>query len=80
MFNSNSMGPADFAAMTGNDGLPYGTMITTPAATGDVNSISKTIPVQGCGRCGMPKVTITNKGTNPVILQAGSSLYIRPRC
>lgn len=43
-------------------------------------NIAKTIPVQGCGRCGMPKVTITNKGTNPVILQAGSSLYIRPRC
>lgn len=73
-------GPVQLAIAVDGEALPYGTMITTPAATGDVNSISKTIPVQGCGRCGMPKVTITNKGTNPVILQAGSSLYIRPRC
>ena len=26
MFNSNSMGPADFAAMTGNDGFGMGYM------------------------------------------------------
>lgn len=44
------------------------------------NQANQTIPVSGCCRCGMPKVAITNKGTNPVILQAGASLYIRSRC
>ena len=59
---------------------PGGTMINTPSTVGDINNIAKTIPASGCCRCGMPKVAITNTGANPVILQAGASLYIRPRC
>lgn len=73
-------GPVQLSITVDGEAAPGGTMINTPSTVGNVNNIAKTIPVQGCGRCGMPKVTITNKGTNPVILQAGSSLYIRPRC
>lgn len=73
-------GPVQLSISVDGEAAPGGTMINTPSTVGDVVNIAKTIPVQGCGRCGMPKVTITNKGTNPVILQAGSSLYIRPRC
>lgn len=77
---SSEAGSVQLAIAVDGEALPYGTMITTPAATGDINSISKTIPVSGCCRCGTPKVSIVNNGTTPVVLQPNSSLYIRPRC
>lgn len=59
------------------DGTPLfdGTMISTPAAVGDINNVAKTTLVSNC--CGgSDSITVVNNGTDSVIVEPGSTLYI----
>ena len=52
-----------------------GTMMSTPAATTDFNSVSRMIPVvNGCGYA--VTVTVTNSGANSVIVAPGAVLSV----
>lgn len=52
-------------------------MISTPAAVGDLNNVAGTTGFSNCC-CGMgSSVTVENTGSNPVVVGAGATLYIR---
>lgn len=67
-------GPVQLSISIDNTALPDGTMISAPAAVGEVNNIAKTTLVSNC--CGGGTITIQNNGTESVVLSAGSTLYI----
>lgn len=67
-------GPVQLSISIDSTALPDGTMISTPAAVGDVNNIAKTTLISNC--CGGGTITIQNNGTESVVLSAGSTLYI----
>lgn len=55
--------------------LSDGTMISTPAAVGDINNVAKTTLVSNC--CGGgDAITVVNNGTVNVVVEPGSTLYI----
>lgn len=55
--------------------LPETTMISVPAAAGDLNSVSRTTVLKNC--CGdSDRVTVVNNGTTPVDIGANSALTI----
>lgn len=60
----------------GGDTLPESTMISTTAAVGDLNSVSRVVPVRNtCGD--YSRVTIVNTGTVNVTVGANSTLFIK---
>lgn len=55
--------------------LSDGTMISTPAAVGDINNVAKTTLVSNC--CGGgDAITVVNNGTVNMVVEPGSTLYI----
>lgn len=68
--------PISLTVELGGEPMFGGTMITTPSAADEVDSVSITIPVRNC--CGdYDRITIVNTGTTGITLQAGSLLYIK---
>lgn len=52
-----------------------GTMQSTPAATTDFNSVSRTLPISN--NCGFAvSLTVANNGTVPVVVNPGAVLFI----
>ena len=67
--------PVQVSITLGEAVLPGSTMISTPAAVTDRNSVSRTISVGNC--CGdYNRVFIRNTGTVPVIIGEDSLLFI----
>ena len=67
--------PVQLAFSLGGEVLPESIMISTPAAVGDLNNVSKTVGL--ANRCGdYDRVSIVNNGTEPVIVGAGASLLV----
>lgn len=62
--------------MLGGEPLFEGTMVSTTAAAGDLNNVSKTIGIRNC--CGdYDRITIVNDGENDVTVAAGASLFVK---
>lgn len=60
----------------GGDTLPETTAISVPTAANDFNDISITTAVKNC--CGdYDRITVTNTGTESVIIAANPVLYIK---
>lgn len=67
--------PVQIAIEVAGSATPGGTMQSTPAATTDFNSVSRTIPISNS--CGFAvSVTVTNNGTAPVVVNPGATLFI----
>lgn len=63
--------------------VPASSMISVPAAVGDLNNVSKTIGIsEGSCRCNCNtvRVTVTNTGTAPVTIGANPSLTVARLC
>lgn len=52
------------------------TMISTPAAVGELNSVSTATLLKNCC-CECERVSVMNNGVNPVVLGANSSLFVK---
>ena len=67
---------AQLTIQLGGESLYDGTMISTTAAAGDLNNVSKTVGVRNC--CGdYDRVTIVNTGTASINVGVGASLFIK---
>ena len=67
--------PVQLAFTIGGEVLPDSVMISTPAAVGDLNNVSKTIGL--ANRCGdYDRIAIVNNGTADVVIGAGSSFLV----
>ena len=72
---SNATGSVQLSLAIDGTALSDGTMITTPAAAGDINNVAKTTLVSNC--CGgSDSITVVNNGTTDVVVQPGTTLYI----
>lgn len=77
-FNGNVTGstaaePVQLSISLGGSPLPETTMIYTPAAANAVGNVSASTYVRT--RCGLSnQVTVTNSGTNPIIVSPNASL------
>lgn len=69
-------GSAEMAVMAGGGQLPETTMISTPAAANDVNTVFCATAFKPCGCCG-EMLTIQNIGTVPVTVSPNSTLFIK---
>lgn len=67
--------PVQLAITVDGTAVPTGTAIYTPAAANAVGSISRTIPVANF--CEATHITVTNNGTEAVIVSANPLLYVR---
>lgn len=67
---------AQLTLMLGGEALSGATMVSTTAAAGDLNAVSKTIPVKNCC-CDYDRITVQNTGTSTVTVDAGCSLFVR---
>lgn len=68
-------GAVQLALAVDGTALSDSTMISTPAAVGDINNVAKTTLVSNC--CGGgDAITVVNNGTANVIIEPGSTLYI----
>lgn len=68
-------GAVQLAIAVDGTALSDGTMISTPAAVGDINNVAKTTLVSNC--CGGgDAITVVNNGTTNVVVEPGSTLYI----
>lgn len=67
--------PVQLAFAIGGEVLTDSVMISTPAAVGDLNNVSKTVGL--VNRCGdYDRIAIINNGTEPVVVGAGSSFLV----
>lgn len=72
---STTTGSVQLTLAIDGTALSDGTMITTPAAAGDINNVAKTTLVSNC--CGGgDSITVVNNGTTDVVVQPGTTLYI----
>lgn len=72
---STTTGSVQLSLAIDGTALSDGTMITTPAAAGDINNVAKTTLVSNC--CGGgDSITVFNNGTTDVVVQPGTTLYI----
>lgn len=69
-------GTAQLAVMAGGSALPETTMVSTPSAANDVNTVCCSTGFRPCGCCG-ETLTIQNTGTVPVLVSADSCLFIK---
>lgn len=69
-------GSAELAVMAGGGALPETTMISTPSAANDVNTIFCSTAFRPCGCCG-EMITIQNVGTVPVAVSPNACLFIK---
>lgn len=67
--------PVQLSVEVGGAPLAETTMISTPAAVGDLNNVATSTRVQTCAGLGN-NVTVTNTGTNPIVIGANSNLTI----
>lgn len=67
--------PVQIAIEVAGSAVNGGTMMSTPAATTDFNSVSRQIDILNTCGYGLG-VTITNNGTNPVVVAPGAILTI----
>lgn len=73
---STTTGPVQLSLQIGGETLNETTMISTPAATGNVNNIATKTAVKNC--CGdYDRITVTNTGTNPIVVEPNSDLFIK---
>ena len=67
--------PVQLSLSLGGEVLADSIMISTPAAVGDLNNVSKTIGVPT--RCGdYDRIAVVNSGTADVIVGAGASFLV----
>lgn len=68
--------PVQLQLQTGGVSVPEGLMIYTPAVADAIGNVGVDIPVRNCC-CDYDRITIVNTGTEPVIVSAGATLFIR---
>lgn len=60
----------------GGETIPSSTMISTTAAVGNLNSVSRVIPIKNsCGD--YDRITVVNTGTTNVTVGANSTLFVK---
>ena len=80
-FNGNvasatAAAPVELAIAIGGSTLPGTLMVSTPSAANVANNVhADTIVRNACGE--YDTITITNVGTNPVTVSAGSGLWVK---
>lgn len=57
------------------DGTTVATMNSVPTAAGDLNAVSRTVPLLTNCNNGST-ITVTNTGTNPIDIPAGATLFV----
>mgnify|MGYP002796489263 CR=1 FL=1 len=67
--------PVQLAIAIGGDPLLETTMISTPAAVGDLNSVYRAALVKNCC-CDYDRITVVNTGTSDVVVGANAELVI----
>lgn len=68
--------PVQLSILVGGEPLPETTMIVTPAAAGDQFNVATATAVKNC--CGdYDRVTITNTGTAPVLVETDTLLFVK---
>lgn len=68
--------PVQLAIAIGGSTLPGTLMVSTPSAANAENNVhADTIVRNACGE--YDTITVTNVGTNPVIVSAGSGLWVK---
>lgn len=68
--------PVQLSIQIGGAPLAETTMISTPAAVGDLNNVSTSTRVQAAPRGLNNSITVTNTGTNPIVIGANANLNI----
>lgn len=68
--------PISLSIELGGSPINGGTVITTPSAADEVDSVSLTVPIRNCC-CDFDRVTVTNTGSTGITVGAGALLYIR---
>lgn len=80
MFSANVAntvaGPVQLAITLNGSALPETTMITTPAAVGDIMNVSTQTGFSTCFPSGGYTLAITNNGANPIVVQPNASLLV----
>lgn len=72
---NTAAGPVQLSLQLGGGTLPETTAISTPAAVGDFNNVSRSTSVRNC--CGdFDRITLTNTGTADVVVGANSVVKI----
>lgn len=68
--------PVQLSILLGGESIFDATMISTTAAVGDLNNVSKTVGIRNC--CGdYDRIMVVNTGSTDVTVGAGSSLFIK---
>lgn len=70
--------PVQLSLNIGSSPLPGTTGISTPAAVGDLNNVSRDTYVRTCCNGG-ESISVTNTGTSTVVVGAGASLAVGRR-
>ena len=68
--------PVRLAIALDGQTLPETTMISTPAAVGDFNNVATATLIRNC-TCDNSVVTVTNTGTEPVVVDANTSFFVK---
>ena len=69
-------GPVQIAIALDGEPLVETTMISTVTTDGDLNNVATaTLVKTGCGCCG--KITVTNNGTEPGVVGANPSFFVK---
>lgn len=71
--------PVQLTIELGGDPLSETTMISTPAAIGDLNSVYRSTFVKNCC-CDYDRITVTNTGASDVVVGANAELTISRIC
>lgn len=69
--------PVELSISLGGSPITGTQMISTPAAVGDLNNVSKTIPINNVC-CDFSRVTVVNTGTTPIVIGANPILAVAP--
>lgn len=68
--------PVQLTIQTSGVNLPETTMISVPAAVGDLNNVATATAVANC--CGdFDRVTVTNTGTSTISIGANPNLFVK---
>ena len=74
--SATAAAPVELAIAIGGSTLPGTLMVSTPSAANVANNVhADTIVRNSCGE--YDTITITNVGTNPVTVSAGSGLWVK---
>ena len=74
--SGTAAGPVQLAIALDGEPLVETTMISTVTTAGDLNNVATaTLVKTGCGCCG--KITVTNNGTEPVVVGANPSFFVK---